>query len=448
MNKHKKTTTYLKNPLSKSTNNLPSTLLLHSQSAKTFTTKKSVLFPSKKSNINVSNDFFQTSLLKSSSQNIPLPSSKRLNRSIDYKKGTHIKSSIPLYQIKTTRESKSKIGFKSIPIINHKRKIKNIFDKDYNFKEGITPEHYLYNQYYSMEKIQKKINNSHIDAGFREISYNYIKCEPVAIPLNFSERFRPVQDVFEIEKADLPFIKKRERVKINEIKKSLIAKKMQMIIEQKIKDDQEKKRKLLLRFKEIIIKACLNFKRYNLNLEQYLEDFSLNPKVTINDDTRIKFINSIKENDIHLMAKMLLDLPELINIKDNFNQTPLHIASKRNKYTIISFLIYKGAYVNSQDFVGQTPLYLASFHNCLETVQILLYEFADPSIKSKSNKKPCDVTNNEHIQYILKRASVLHIVSKIGKFSDYEKRIRRGLDFLYENEYRKHCKEIKQYLYI
>ena len=136
-----------------------------------------------------------------------------------------------------------------------------------------------------MEKIQKKINNNHIDAGFREISYNYIKCEPVAIPLNFSERFRPVQDVFEIEKADLPFIKKRERVKINEIKKSLIAKKMQMIIEQKIKDDQEKKRKLLLRFKEIIIKACLNFKRYNLNLEQYLEDFSLNPKVTINDDT-------------------------------------------------------------------------------------------------------------------------------------------------------------------
>ena len=447
MNIKKKTTTYIKNPFSKSTTNLPSTLLLHSKSTKTFTIKKSSFFPSKKSNINISNDFFQTSLLKTSSQNIhPLPSSKRTNRSIDYKKNTH--TSTPLYQIKTARETTTKIGFKSIPIINHKRKIKNIFDKDYNFKEGITPEHYLFNQYHSMEKIQKKINNNHVDAGLREISYNYIKCDPVAIPLNFSERFRPVQDVFEVEKADLPFIKKRERVKKKEVKKSLLAKKMQIIIEQKIKADQEKKRNLLLRFKEIIIKACLNFKRYNLNLTQYLEDFTLNPKIKINDDTRIKFINSIKENDINLMSKMLLDLPELINIKDNFNQTPLHIASKRNKYKIISFLIYKGAYINAQDFVGQTPLYLASLHNCLETVQILLYEFADPSIKSKSNKKPFDVTENEHIQYILKRASVLHIVSKIGKVTEYEKRIRRGLDFLYENEYRKHCKEIKQYLYI
>ena len=447
MNIKKKTPTYIKTPLSKSTHNLPSTLLLHSKSTKTFPIKKSSIFPSKKSNINISNDFFQTSLLKTSSQNIhPLPSSKRTNRSIDYKKST--KSSIQLYQIKTARENRTKIGFKSIPIINHKRKIKNNFNKNYNFKEGISPEYYLYNQFHSMEKIQKKINNNHVDAGLREISYNYIKCDPVALPLNFSERFRPVQDVFEIEKADLPFIKKRERVKKKEIKKTLFAKKMKIIIEQKIKEDQEKKRNLLLLFKEIIIKACLNFKRYNLNLEQYLEDFTLNQNVKINEDTRIKFINSIKENDIKLMSKMLLDIPELINIKDNFNQTPLHIASKRNKYKIISFLIYKGAYVNAQDFVGQTPLYLASLHNCLETVQILLYEFADPSIKSKSNKKPFDVTQSEHIQYILKRASVLHIVSKIGKVTEYERRIRRGLDFLYENEYRKHCKEIKQYLYI
>ena len=50
------------------------------------------------------------------------------------------------------------------------RKIKNNFNKNYNFKEGISPEYYLYNQFHSMEKIQKKINNNHVDAGLREIS--------------------------------------------------------------------------------------------------------------------------------------------------------------------------------------------------------------------------------------------------------------------------------------
>ena len=180
--------------------------------------------------------------------------------------------------------------------------------------------------------------------------------------------------------------------------------------QEKSKNEKKKKEKILKKFKEKIIKVYLHFKRLHITLAKFYEIFEMNqPKIKIEENDKKRFYDAIKQNDVNLVTKMLVDNPDLVDIKYNFGQTPLHLASKRNRYEIIPILIYKGAKKNVQDFVGQTPLHLAALHNCLEAVQILLYSFAEPGILTKNLKTPLDLASNPVIQYILRRGYLVSV---------------------------------------
>lgn len=75
-----------------------------------------------------------------------------------------------------------------------------------------------------------------------------------------------------------------------------------------------------------------------------------------------------------------------VNIPDNSNVTPLHLAVCIPK--IAYLLIEYGADVNSTDLFKQTPLHCAVEFNYLETIYMLLYYNADTSITNANNYTP------------------------------------------------------------
>lgn len=361
---------------------------------------------------NKSSDFFQTSLTK----NIPslnsseTVSKKKIRKEIIPNLLPKKEKILKFNPTKSARDLVPKINLSNFPIVQSKKIIKNIYPKEYDFLNPISPRHFLKTRFLPISKHQKKKNSIQVDAGFREIDITYGKNCPLVVREKFDEKFRILQDVFEVERFDRFYIQKREKIKTKKENQKNLELKMKMMAQEKSKNEQIRKEKILKKFKEKIIKVYLHFKRLHITLAKFYEIFEMNqPKIKIEENDKKRFYDAIKQNDVNLVTKMLVDNPDLVDIKDNFGQTPLHLASKRNRYEIIPILIYKGAKKNVQDFVGQTPLHLAALHNCLEAVQILLYSFAEPGILTKNLKTPLDLASNPVIQYILRRGYLVSV---------------------------------------
>lgn len=100
-----------------------------------------------------------------------------------------------------------------------------------------------------------------------------------------------------------------------------------------------------------------------------------------------------------------------INIKDQNGNTPLHIASKKNKSEDINLLIRLGARINATNIYGETPIFNAVNENNIEAVKALI---------SKGAK--LDIINNN-------KQSILHIAT-----------VRRNIDII--NEILKNNKKV------
>ena len=77
-------------------------------------------------------------------------------------------------------------------------------------------------------------------------------------------------------------------------------------------------------------------------------------------------------------------------VKDNRGNTPLHIASRCNRYVIAQMLIDEGVDVNAKNNAGNTPLHWAVRFNAKEVAEVLILSGADVNSENKHGLTPLD----------------------------------------------------------
>jgi cytohesin len=295
------------------------------------------------------------------------------------------------------------IGPITYPIISPKKIVKNILPKEYNFKQSKTPDEVLRNAYYPVVRYQKKILNKHINAINKEIGVSYSSWFNLIKKENFSEKLQTTQDLIELQK-DKRLIEMIQKLINNNFKlKHEVSK---VINENREKEEYERKQKILSKFKLVLIKAAIHFKRLNISIHDFYKTEIKSIKSFSNEGT-FRLICAIKDKDINVINYILDQDSFLVYDFDNFKQTPLHWAAKRNVYEVISKIIAKGANINALDEAGRTPLHVSAENESFECAQILLYEVADPLIKDNRGLLPIDLTNDKDFKYMLQRAEIV-----------------------------------------
>ena len=191
--------------------------------------------------------------------------------------------------------------------------------------------------------------------------------------------------------------------KINNLKQITQLKKKEKL------DKRPLREKLIL----TIISLYSHIKRTKQTIKQFHKDINNNiyNQNEISKIVYLKFIGAIKENHYNIVEYLIEKNPNLIYIKNEFEQTPLHIASKRDRVNIINLLLEYGAFINVKDSTGKTPLHYACMYNILNNVQILLFQFASPLIIDNDGKIPENYTSDIVIKFYLKRAKNIYEVN-------------------------------------
>ena len=109
------------------------------------------------------------------------------------------------------------------------------------------------------------------------------------------------------------------------------------------------------------------------------------------------------------MTQNLIELynpsPELINGITKEGYTPLHLACIKGHINVIKTLLFlKDINVNIKSNIEGTPLHIACEKNNMQIVSILVSYKADLKIKNSKNKLPIELTTDENIKKILKKA--------------------------------------------
>jgi len=242
-------------------------------------------------------------------------------------------------------------------------------------------------------------------------------------PLHLTEYLKFYQEKLNSKKIKLYDIIEKE--KIEEVER------IQKINEHRIKN--EKKKILYKKVQIIIFTLAAHLTRNKINLSDFLlmNTQSINKLSFYKEDFKI-LKNAIKDNDEKKVKFLIEKNKFLCQMYDDFNQTALHIASKRKRKEIIKIILENGAKIDFKDFVGRTALHYACLYNNLENVEILLFEFASPLIKDHYNKLPEDYSNDELIKFFILRAkNLIDINFKRINFKESLKAIRNGLEFFF-----------------
>lgn len=322
------------------------------------------------------------------------------------------------------------------PVFTKHKILKNILpiEVDYNTKASIVD--IINSEIHPLLRFQKKNMTQSSNLISQELNVLFSKFICLShIESNKENDLNRKDNLIELSKDE----------KFIQLMRGLIGKdkEKEKILQDKINEEEKKKklirRKLLIKkAKEIILNAAQKIKKYNIDIDIF---YSL-MKINRNDENfKKEFINKgqylfrvIKAGDINEIINVINQNYYLVSYKDEFCQIPLHICAKRNIYQIISFLLSRLSPIDAQDESGRTALMIAAHYNYLEFVTILLFENANPGIKDINLKKASDMTTNEKIKIILKRAEALHNLHLFIDGKNLQKFIVNGLDFLYKKE--------------
>ncbi len=92
------------------------------------------------------------------------------------------------------------------------------------------------------------------------------------------------------------------------------------------------------------------------------------------------------ENGLTEIARLLLDQGSDVNARDNFSNTPLHLAVRFPE--MVELLLARGAQVGARNAFGNTPLHLAVGER--RVVELLLAAGADARARNLFDKTPLD----------------------------------------------------------
>ena len=114
------------------------------------------------------------------------------------------------------------------------------------------------------------------------------------------------------------------------------------------------------------IKGIIETIRYNLGdipeTEYYIEDH-------------------IEAGNMDVVRRLIENDRSLIQRRDPFGNSLLHIAVQERQAAIVKFLIEAGCDVNARDEDGQTPLHVEATFPSKEIAEMLIQKGADPRIE-------------------------------------------------------------------
>ena len=114
-----------------------------------------------------------------------------------------------------------------------------------------------------------------------------------------------------------------------------------------------------------------------------------------------------REEMTETLIKLFNPSVELINGLTNDGYTPLHLACIKGHINIVRILLFlKEIDVNIIQEKDGTPLHIACKKNDMQIVSILVSFKADLYIKNSKDKLPIDLTTDENIKKILKKAMI------------------------------------------
>ncbi|XP_071796931.1 uncharacterized protein [Asterias amurensis] len=121
--------------------------------------------------------------------------------------------------------------------------------------------------------------------------------------------------------------------------------------------------------------------------EQVEADKSIINKLDKSERTALHWAASGKRINV---VRYILELKPAVNvnIRDDSNWTPLHIAASVGQEDIVTVLVSKGAEVNSANSTGQTPLHYAASRDRQKVAEILLEHGADTNIAERVGATP------------------------------------------------------------
>ena len=90
----------------------------------------------------------------------------------------------------------------------------------------------------------------------------------------------------------------------------------------------------------------------------------------------------VYDNDMEALKKEIEAGTDL-NLQNKYGWTPLHIAIRRDRRDMVTYLLEKGADINKIDGVGWTPLMEAVMDDMPELCAFLLEKGADVSIANQ-----------------------------------------------------------------
>jgi hypothetical protein len=343
---------------------------------------------------------------------------------------------------------KKDISIKKYRIIGNKNILKNIIPKQIDYNKNLSSNDILKSSYHPIMRLQQTLKNKNMNRIAKEVFAEYSNYFKLIDGKNFSEKFRISDNINSLEHSDRFKEKIKEYNKIGKIleKSFKINKEINEIYEQSKELINSNKKKIIIsKFQEAIIKASNHFKRLNLKYDELMKT---DKKIPHNEKTSIIFIQAIRDKNYNKVIDMVQNNFLLALDYDDFNQTPLHWCAKRNVYQCISLLVSKGADINAKDLAGRTPMHIAVQNNAIDSLEVILYELGNPFIKDNTGLMPIDYSNdNSDIKFILNRAQTLHKLAEEHKNKKYEDTIKTGMYFLFMEELKTNFKEVKEYIY-
>lgn len=136
---------------------------------------------------------------------------------------------------------------------------------------------------------------------------------------------------------------------------------------------------------------------------------------------------------LFFQVRTLLKHNVKINVKNENNETALHIAARCGSTDIAEQLLNDGIKINEIDYEGDTALHIAVKKNYKDIVKLLLEKGADLNMENVEGRTAAQLSNeNDEINQIIKA---------IGEYSP--QKIVQLFKSVYENDYENLNKELK-----